>query len=94
MSMPKGHKSDNGYATVSKEIGGLGYREIAEKMSLAGDKMNHSTARNVFLSAMRKLAKDACTVFDVEPDKENLKRISSDPRFQSGIIDILNNEYI
>ena len=94
MSMPKGHKSENGYATVAKDIGGLGYREIAEKMTLSGDKMNHSTARNVFLSAMRKLAKDACVVFEVEPNKENLKRISSDPRFQSGIIDILNDERI
>jgi hypothetical protein len=93
MSMPKGHKSANGYATVSKEIGGLGYREIAEKMTAVGDKMNHSTARNVFLSAMRKLAKDACVVFDVEPNKENLKRISSDPRFQSGIIDILSDTH-
>jgi hypothetical protein len=94
MSMPKGHKSENGYATVGKDIGGLGYREIAEQMTSGGDKMNHSTARNVFLSAMRKLAKDACVVFNVEPNKENLKRISSDPRFQSGIIDILNDERI
>tara|TARA_Y100000593_G_C4298390_1_gene331953 strand:+ start:981 stop:1265 length:285 start_codon:yes stop_codon:yes gene_type:complete len=94
MSMPKGHKSENGYATVTKDIGGLGYREIAEHMTSNGDKMNHSTARNVFLSAMSKLASDACRLFEVEPTKENLKRISSDPRFQSGIIDILNDDNI
>ena len=81
MSMPKGYKSKHGYATVGAD-GGLGFREI-------GDKMNHSTARNVFLSGMGKLAKDACTVFDIKPTPENLKRISSDPRFQSGVIDIL-----
>ena len=90
--MPKGHKSKNGYATVTKEFGGSGYREIAEKMTSQGDKMNHSTARNVFISAMKKLAKDACDHFDVEPSSENLKKISSDPRFQSGIIDILSND--
>jgi len=88
MSMPKGYKSKHGYATVGAD-GGLGFREIAEKMTDDGDKMNHSTARNVFLSGMGKLAKDACTVFDIKPTPENLKRISSDPRFQSGVIDIL-----
>ena len=90
MSMPKGYKSKHGYATVSAD-GGLGFREIAEKMTESGDSMNHSTARNVFLSSMRKIAKDACAVFDLAPTPENLKRISSDPRFQSGVIDILKS---
>jgi len=89
MSMPRGHKAQHGYATVSSLEGGLGYREIAEKMTEDGDKMNHSTARNIFLSAMRKLARDACDMMGVEPTEENLKRVSSDPRFQSGVIDIL-----
>ena len=91
MSMPKGHKSAHGYATVSTMEGGLGYREIAEKMTDMGDQMNHSTARNIFLSAMRKIARDACTMTDVSPSEENLKRISSDPRFQSGVIDIIRD---
>jgi len=91
MSMPKGYRSAHGYATVSGDNGGLGYREIAEKMTDAGDQMNHSTARNIFLAAMRKLALDACAILDVTPDSENLKRIASDPRFQSGIIDILRD---
>jgi hypothetical protein len=91
MSMPKGHKASHGYATVSSLDGGLGYREIAEKMTEEGDKMNHSTARNIFLSAMRKLAKDACIMMGAEPSEKNLKRVSSDPRFQSGIIDILKD---
>tara|TARA_Y100000310_G_C20085763_1_gene535965 strand:+ start:281 stop:559 length:279 start_codon:yes stop_codon:yes gene_type:complete len=89
--MPKGYKSDHGYATVSSEVGGLGYREIAEIMTESGHKMNHSTARNVFLSAMNKIARDTCSMFGVEPTKKNLKRISSDPRFQSGVIDILKD---
>ena len=93
MSMPKGYKSKHGYATVSAD-GGLGFREIAERMTDSGDAMNHSTARNVFLCAIRKLAKEACTVFDLTPTPENLKRISSDPRFQSGVIDILKGGYV
>ena len=91
MSMPKGYRSAHGYATVSGDAGGLGYREIAEKMTDLGDQMNHSTARNIFLAAMRKVAKDACSILDVDPNSENLKRIASDPRFQSGIIDILRD---
>tara|TARA_Y100000593_G_scaffold76546_1_gene141520 strand:- start:796 stop:1080 length:285 start_codon:yes stop_codon:yes gene_type:complete len=94
MSMPKGHISKHGYATVSQSDGGLGYREIAEVMCDAGFKMNHSTARNIFLSAMRKIARDSCDMFGIDPTEENLKRISSDPRFQSGIIDILKSRHV
>ena len=88
--MPKGYRSTHGYATVKAHMGGLGYREIAEKMSETGFKMNHSTARNIFLGAMIKLAREACSVYEVSPNVENLKKISSDPRFQSGIFDILS----
>ena len=86
--MPKGHKSNFGYATVTKK-GGIGYREIAEEMTDRGDKMNHSTARNIFLSAMTKIARDACLFNEVSPTQENIDRISSDPRFQDGICDLL-----
>jgi len=91
MSMPKGHKSKHGYATVSSLGQGLGYREIAEKMTEEGDTMNHSTARNVFLSAMKKIAKDVCVLTGSDVSDSNLKRVSSDPRFQSGIVDILKS---
>ena len=94
MPMPKGHKSKHGYATISSIQNGMGYREIAESLTANGDRMNHSTARNVFLSAMKKLARDACVMMDVSPTEENLKRVSCDPRFQSGIVDILRDESI
>ena len=38
----------------SGEAGGLDYRSIAEKMTTEGHKMNHATARNIFLRAMKK----------------------------------------
>jgi len=88
MPMPKGHKSNFGYSTVSKE-GGMGYREIAESMTEKGDKMNHSTARNIFISAMRKLAVASCNLYGVETSEKNIKRISNDPRFQEGIKNML-----
>ena len=42
MSMPKGYKVKGGYATVADDLG-IGYREIADEMTAAGYKMNHST---------------------------------------------------
>ena len=91
MPMPKGHKSNHGYATVSTD-GGLGYREIAEKMSAEGDDMNHSTARNVFLRAMKKIARDACQSVGASYDDSHLTKIASDPRFQLGLMDIITDE--
>jgi len=85
MSMPKGYKSEHGYATVASNEGCMGYREIAEAMTVAGDKMNHSTARNIFLRAMEKIAGEVCTSFD----GQDSHRVSQDPRFQSAIYEII-----
>ena len=87
MAMPKGFKKQHGYATVDATAGGLGYREIAEYMTINGHKMNHSTARNIFMSAMSKLANDVCTQFDNKTKRSS--EMANDPRFQSGIYEIL-----
>ena len=86
MSMPKGYKSESGYATVSSEDGCMGYREIAEAMTSNGDKMNHSTARNVFLRAMQKIAVPVCTSYG----GDDSKNLAQDPRFQECIQAIIS----
>ena len=86
MSMPKGFKADNGYATVG-DRGGKGYREIAEIMSENGHAMKHSAARNYFLSGMRKLAQPICDIYGLSHDE--IDRIALDPRFQESIADII-----
>ena len=78
MVMPKGQSFDHGYATAA-----MGYREISEIMTAHGDKMNHSTARNVFLSAMTKLSKSVADLMGEELDDP--ETVSKDPRFQSAI---------
>ena len=88
MSMPKGYKKDHGYSTVAKD-NGLGYREIAEIMTDRGDKMNHSTARNIFMSAMRKFAVASCGFYEEVQTDDDIKRISNDPRFQEGLLDMI-----
>ena len=90
MTMPKGFKSEHGYASA-KEYAGADYRTIAEKMSSNGFKMNHATARNVFLSALRKIAKPVHNLNGVADDYDNLQRTAKDPRFQSGVAEILQS---
>ena len=89
MAMPAGHKSENGYSTVAEIENGLGYREIAEAMSSRGHKMNHSTARNVLVSALSKLASGVCSAYGANPTDSDVKRVASDPRFQAGLYEIL-----
>jgi len=91
MSMPKGFKADNGYATVG-DRGGKGYREIAEIMTNDGYPMKHSAARNYFLSGMRKLAAPICEMHGLS--KDEVDRIALDPRFQESIADIIEEEGI
>lgn len=89
MAKPKGHKSQHGYSVFTEFDGGLGYKDIAEKMTASGHKMNLSTARNVLVSALDKVATGVCEAYGVEASDDELKRIASDPRFQSGVYDLL-----
>jgi len=91
MTMPKGHKSPHGYATVKSLPGGMDYRSIAEEMTSTGDKMNHATARNVFLGAMKKFAGPILKMYDIAADDASVMRTAKDPRFQESIIDILDD---
>ena len=88
MPMPKGHKLENGYST-SKSLGGDSYQEISDKMSDQGFKMNHSTARNVFVNSLKKIAKDVTSLYDIDCDDGELSRIAKDPRFQGAIVEFM-----
>lgn len=89
MAKPKGHKSQHGYSVFTEFNGGLGYKDIAEQMSASGHKMNLSTARNVLVSALDKVATGVCEAYGVSATNDDLRRIASDPRFQSGVYDLL-----
>ncbi len=86
MAMPKGHRMQQGYATVKD---GMDYRAISEIMSERGFKMNHATARNIFLRAMQKIAVSICQIYKLPLNNENISRIAKDPRFQCSIVDLL-----
>ncbi len=90
MTMPKGFKSDNGYATTG-ELGGKSYQEIADAMSDKGFKMNHSTARNVCVNGLVKIAKQVTEQQGLQLTEKDIIKIAKDPRFQSGVSDIIRD---
>jgi len=95
MSMPNGSKFKNGYATVSSDFGGLEYRAIAERMAADGDEISISTARNLVLRALEKIARELCILQGISPellDAES-KRVSLDPRFQESMASMLGDIY-
>ena len=90
MTMPKGFKSKTGYATTS-ELGGKSYQQIADIMTERGYKMNHSTARNLCVDGLKKIVARVIEQQGLSFDDKTIKRIAKDPRFQSGLCDILKD---
>ena len=90
MSMPKGHKSTHGYATVTSIESGMDYRTIADTMTESGYKMNHATARNIFLRAMKKMATQIYDLYDLPSDEDDITRTAKDPRFQESLFEFLD----
>ena len=88
MSMPAGFKSEHGYAT-SKSLGGRTYHEISNIMIEKGFKMNHSTARNVFVNSLMKIAHNISELYNTPIDQKTLKRIAIDPRFQEAVAEYI-----
>ena len=54
-------------------------------MNEMGYKMNHSTARNIYVNALTKIAKQVTELYDIENDDKNLKKIAINPDFQSAV---------
>jgi len=93
MSMLLGSKFKNGYATVNVEFGGMEYRSIVEKMAKDGDIISVSTARNLTLRALQKIARELCIMEGIpaaDLDKETF-RVALDPRFQESMAVMLGD---
>jgi hypothetical protein len=80
MAMPKGHKMQQGYATVKD---GMDYRAISEIMTERGYKMNHATMRSIAKDLL--LARGEC----LETDR--IEQIARSPMFQSGVSDSVSD---
>ena len=88
MPMPKGYKKETGYGST-KSLGGLSYHQIAKKMNEKNYKMNHSTARNVFVSGLMKIAENIAKTNETIVDKKRIKKIAIDPRFQEAVAEYM-----
>ena len=86
--MPRGHKMTQGYATVKD---GMDYRAISNVMTSNGYKMNHATARNVLLSAMRTIAHEVLLSTGEEVSLEKADSVARSPNFQSGVADMMSD---
>ena len=88
MPMPKGYKKQTGYGSA-KSLGGMSYHQIAEKMNKHNFKMNHSTARNVFVNGLIKIASNLTLIHGKKMDYDKLKLIAIDPRFQEAVAEFM-----
>jgi len=92
MSMPKGKKISRGYATVSEDDECTSYREISQIMTKDGYRMNHASARNHLLRIMKQFARTIATSEGVKLSQDKLMLIAKDPKFQSAISELVQNE--
>lgn len=88
MALRKGSKIDRGYATVDTD--GVNYREISEVMTEMGWTMNHSSARNYVLRAMKKFAAGFAEAHGIELTDEQVSAAATAPVFQSFMGEVLN----
>ena len=84
MPMPKGYKKKTGYGS-SKSLGGMSYHQIAKEMNNKNYKMNHSTARNVFVNALIKVADEIADLYQLELSDKDLKNLAINPDFQDSV---------
>jgi len=76
------------YVTVGKQ--GMDYHSIARKMTSSGDKMNHSTARNIVNRGFFKIAKSISKKYDLKHSDEKIKEIAISPQFQESVIELMS----
>ena len=67
----------------------MSYHDIAKEMNKKDFKMNHSTARNLFVSGLIKIAENISILHGESFDKKKLKSIAIDPRFQESVAEYM-----
>ena len=83
----KGVKYSGNYATVGSE--GMNYESIAVEMKKLGYPMNHSTARNVFNGALKKIISKLEKGLEVDLSD---KKLEKSKMFQEAIRDFLDED--
>ena len=68
---------------------GSDFREISKVMTEHGYTMNHATARNVLLGALKKIATNILGVYNISVTEENISGLLKSQQFQDSIVDLL-----
>lgn len=77
---------DKKYVTVEE---GTDFRTIAKIMTNNGYKMNHATARNVLISAIKKLLNYSAERVGVKIPDANMKTLTKDQTVHTALADVL-----
>jgi hypothetical protein len=83
----------NKYVTTN-DFKGMGYYDIADIMTKSGDKMNHSTVRNIVLRGFSKIAKNISESYGEKFSDEKIKEIAKSPDFQNSIMLLMKGSEI
>ena len=78
------------YVTVTNV--GMGLYDIAEKMTNEGDKMNHSTVRNIINRSFVKIAKNMSKNYGLKYTDEQIFNIAKSPQFQESVVELLKSK--
>ncbi len=78
------------YVTVKNT--GLGLHDIAKVMTDEGDKMNHSTVRNIINRSFIKIAENISKKYDLDHSKEEIFNIAKSPQFQESVVELLKRK--
>jgi len=74
------------YVTIDD---GIDFRSIAAMMTDAGYRMNHATARNITVAALKKFAEELNEELGSDMDSEKLKEMLKDQELHTAMSDVL-----
>lgn len=80
---------DNKKYVTTSNYQGMGYYDIADLMTKSGEKMNHSTARNIVIRGFIKIVKNISIKYGKNYTNEQIKEIAKSPQFQESIIEVM-----
>jgi len=78
------------YVTVKNQ--GLGLHAIAKVMTESGEKMNHSTVRNIINRSFVKVANNITKKFELNYTDDQIFSIAKSPDFQESIVELLERK--
>jgi hypothetical protein len=76
----------NHYVTLSD---GIDFRQIAKIMSEAGHQMNHATARNVLIIALRSLLTNLASQFNIKITEDRMQEMLRSQQLHDALSHVL-----